>query len=77
MVGSSTAAYKKLYPKVAKELLIGNKVTIQYSKINLDTSSEQEIDNTDINKNDILEKLSEINGNVQVINAKLDGRNIV
>ena len=57
--------------------MIGNKVTIQYSKINLDTSSEQEIDNTDINKNDILEKLSEINGNVQVINAKLDGRNIV
>ena len=42
--------------------MIGNKVTIQYSKINLDTSSEQEIDNTDINKNDILEKLSEING---------------
>ena len=57
--------------------MIGNKVTIQYSKINLDTSSEQEIDNTDINKNDILEKLSEINGNVQVINAKLNGRNIV
>ena len=34
-VGASANAYKKMYPKVRDALLNGEKVTIEYSKINL------------------------------------------
>ena len=34
-IGNSKDAYKKMYPKVRDALLNGEKVTIQYSKINL------------------------------------------
>jgi hypothetical protein len=72
-VGASTSAYKKLYKKVAKELLIGEKVTIEYSKINLlgDTNTSE---NTSVNIDDMYEKLQEINGNVIKTNAMLSGR---
>ena len=66
MVGSSKNAYMKLYEKVAKQLLIGNKVTIEYSKIQLEPQEP----------NDVYEKLQEISGNIKVLNAKLSGRNI-
>ena len=66
MVGSSRNAYVKLYEKVAKQLLIGNKVTIEYSKIQLEPQEP----------NDVYEKLQEISGNIKVLNAKLSGRNI-
>jgi hypothetical protein len=64
MVGSSKNAYVKLYNKVAKQLLIGNKVTIEYSKIQLETQEP----------NDVYEKLQEINGNVLQTHAMLRGR---
>ena len=64
MVGSSVNAYKKLYSKVAKQLLIGNKVTIEYSKIQLESPEP----------NDVYEKLEEINGNLIQTQAMLRGR---
>ena len=64
MVGSSKNAYVKLYDKVAKQLLIGNQVTIEYSKIQLEPQEP----------NDVYEKLQEINGNVLQTNAMLKGR---
>ena len=76
MVGASVNAYKKLYPKVANKLLAGEKVTIRYSKINLDgisNASPPEL----VNATTINEKLSEINGNLIDLNAKLEGKNIL
>ena len=66
-IGSSTVAYKKMYAKVAGQLLQGKKVTIEYTTINklLDKPAEQ---------SDIHEKLKEINGNVLQTNAMLKGR---
>ena len=75
-VGSSGNAYVKLYNKIAKQLLIGNPVTIEYSKINL-TDSVQQSDNTPVQLDDVQEKLQEINGNVLKLSAKIDGRNII
>jgi len=75
-IGSSGKAYVKLYNKIAKQLLIGNPVTIEYSKINL-TDSVQQSDNTPIQLDDVQEKLQEINGNVLKLGAKIDGRNII
>ena len=72
-IGSSGKAYVKLYDKIAKQLLIGNPVTIEYSKINL-TDSVQQSDNTSVQLDDVQEKLQEINGNVLKLSAKIDGR---
>ena len=72
-IGSSGKAYVKLYNKIAKQLLIGNPVTIEYSKINL-TDSVQQSDNTPVQLDDVQEKLQEINGNVLKLGAKIDGR---
>ena len=66
MVGSSANAYKKLYPKVSAQLLAGNEVTIEYSKIQLEAQEP----------NDVYEKLQEISGEIKVLKAKLDGRSI-
>ena len=73
MVGSSTVAYKKLYAKVASELLQGKKVTIAYSKINLDGASNKATDDV-ILSSTVMEKLEEINGNITKTNAMLKGR---
>ena len=73
-VGSSVAAYKRFYPKVAGELLKGNDVTIEYSKINLDTPSA---DSTTPDTNEIImEKLSEIKGFMIKLDANIKGKNI-
>ena len=66
MLGSSANAYKKLYPKVSAQLLAGNEVTIEYSKIQLEAQEP----------NDVYEKLQEISGEIKVLKAKLDGRSI-
>ena len=66
MVGSSANAYKKLYPKISAQLLAGNEVTIEYSKVQLEPQKP----------NDVYEKLQEISGEIKVLNAKLDGKNI-
>ena len=69
-IGSSTVAYKKMYSKVANQLLQGKKVTIEYTTIDklLDKPAE---------KSDVYEKLQEISGEIKTLNAKLDGKNII
>tara|TARA_R100000773_G_scaffold8333_1_gene8065 strand:- start:399 stop:962 length:564 start_codon:yes stop_codon:yes gene_type:complete len=69
-IGSSTVAYKKMYSKVANQLLQGKKVTIEYTTINklLDKPAE---------KSDVYEKLQEISGEIKVLNAKLSGKSIL
>ena len=78
-IGSSTTAYKKMYAKVAAQLLQGKKVTIEYTTIN--KLLEKEVDNKAKDHNvlatTVYEKLQEINGNVLTIKAKLNGKVIM
>jgi RNase P/RNase MRP subunit p29 len=78
-IGSSTVAYKKMYAKVAGQLLQGKKVTIEYTTIN--KLLEKEVDNKakehTVLANTVYEKLQEINGNVLTIKSKLNGKVIV
>ena len=78
-IGSSTVAYKKMYSKVAGQLLQGKKVTIEYTTIN--KLLEKEVDNKakehTVLANTVYEKLQEINGNVLTIKAKLNGKVIM
>jgi hypothetical protein len=78
-IGSSTVAYKKMYAKVAGQLLQGKKVTIEYTTIN--KLLEKEVDNKakehTVLANTVYEKLQEINGNVLTIKSKLNGKVIM
>ena len=77
MVGSSAVAYKKMYAKVANQLLQGKKVTIEYSKIDLDGKELSNTASPDLIKPDsVYEKLQEISGELQVLSAKIDGKRI-
>jgi hypothetical protein len=69
-IGSSTVAYKKMYAKVANQLLQGKKVSIEYTTIDklLDKPAAE---------SDVYEKLQEISGEIKILNAKLDGNNII
>jgi len=75
-IGSSTVAYKKMYSKVANQLLQGKDVTIEYTTIN--KLLEKELDNKakdhTVLATTVYDKLQEINGNVLVGNAMLKGR---
>jgi hypothetical protein len=75
-IGSSTVAYKKMYAKVAGQLLQGKSVSIEYTTIN--KLLEKEVDNKSkdhvILSSTVMDKLDEINGNVLVGNAMLKGR---
>tara|TARA_B100000287_G_scaffold421432_1_gene462127 strand:- start:187 stop:804 length:618 start_codon:yes stop_codon:yes gene_type:complete len=77
-IGSSRLAYETFYPKVRDALLNGEKVTMKFSNINL---KETKLSNSSppemVNPTTINEKLSEINGNLIDLNAKLEGKNIV
>ena len=75
-IGSSTVAYKKMYAKVAGQLLQGKPVTIEYTTINnLFKQPEDNVakDHT-VLATTVYDKLQEINGNVLTIKAKLNGR---
>ena len=78
LITQSRDAYMRLYPKVRDAILSGDKVTIKYSKINL---NENKISNKSpqnmIGATDIYEKISEINGNLKILEAKLEGKNII
>ena len=78
-IGSSTVAYKKMYAKVAGQLLQGKKVTIEYTTIN--KLLEKEVDNLakdhTVLASTVYEKLQEINGNVLTIKSKLGGKEII
>ena len=83
-VGGSGDAYKKLYPKVRDAILAGEKVTIKFSNINLNevvadavTKLSNKTPQNMVGANDIYEKISEINGNLKILEAKLEGNNIV
>ena len=75
-IGSSTVAYKKMYAKVAGQLLQGKPVSIEYTTIN--KLLEKDVDNASkdhtVLATTVYDKLQEINGNVLTIKAKLSGR---
>ena len=75
-IGHSGVAYKKLYKKVAKELLLGKTVTIEYTTITKLLEKPLEVaSSSDIGvAKDVMEKLEEINGNVIQTQAMLRGR---
>ena len=75
-VGHSGKAYVKLYNKVAKELLLGKSVTIEYTTITkLLEKPLEESSSTDIGvAKNVMEKLEEINGNVIQTQTMLRGR---
>ena len=75
-IGHSGKAYSKLYNKVAKELLLGKEVTIEYTTITkllekpLSNASTDDV----VLAKTVMDKLEEVNGNVLVGNAMLKGR---
>jgi hypothetical protein len=75
-IGHSGKAYSKLYSKVAKELLLGKEVTIEYTTITkllekpLSNASTDDV----VLAKTVMEKLEEVNGNVLIGNAMLKGR---
>ena len=75
-IGSSTLAYKKMYSKVASQLLQGKDVTIEYTTINklLEGQQDNKAKDHTVLANTVYEKLEEINGNVLIGNAMLKGR---
>ena len=76
-VGGSGDAYKKMYPKVRDALLNREKVTIEYSNSNFSAELSNKSQPDMIAPDTIQEKLSEINGNLITLNAKLEDKNII
>jgi len=75
-IGHSGKAYLKLYNKVAKELLLGKEVSIEYTTITKlleKPASNASTDDVVLAKT-VMEKLEEVNGNVLIGNAMLKGR---
>ena len=75
-IGSSAVAYKKMYAKVAGQLLQGKDVTIEYTTINnlLDKDVDNQAKDHTVLATTVYDKLQEINGNVLIGNAMLKGR---
>jgi hypothetical protein len=75
-IGHSGKAYLKLYNKVAKQLLQGKDVAIEYTTINklLEGQVDNKAKDHTVLANTVYEKLEEINGNVLIGNAMLKGR---
>jgi hypothetical protein len=76
-IGNSTVAYKKMYAKVAGQLLQGKKVSIEYlniSKLLEDKPVDNKAKDHMILADSVYEKLQEINGGVIALNAKIKGR---
>ena len=75
-IGSSTVAYKKMYAKVAGQLLQGKDVSIEYTTINklLEKPVDNKAKDHTVLASTVYDKLQEINGNVLTIKSKLSGR---
>ncbi len=75
-IGSSTVAYKKMYAKVAGQLLQGKDVSIEYTTINnlLNKDVDNKAKDHTVLATTVYDKLQEINGNVLTGNAMLKGR---
>ena len=70
-IGSSVDAYKFVYPRVAAAIEAGISVEVEY--IDYDGDIQEIVDES---SNNVMDKLSEISGEIQVLSAKLDGRKI-
>ena len=75
-ISRSQVAYKKLYDKVAKQLLQGKEVSIEYTTIGnlLEGKQDNKAKDHLVLADTVYEKLQEINGNVLKTNAMLKGR---
>src|SRR6056300_165369 len=65
-VGNSGVAYKKLYPKVADAILAGEEVTIKYSNVK-----------DMLNIDELLLQVSDLRGQVKILEAEKQGRRIL
>jgi len=70
-VGNSVDAYKFVYPRVAAAIEAGLNVEVEY--IDYDGDVQEIVDKS---SNNVMDKLSEISGEIQVLSAKLDNRKI-
>ena len=77
MIGRSRDAYKRMYDKVAKQILAGKKVTITVSSIDFDKPISNDSPPDMIHPDFIKEDISEIKGMMKQLIAKLEGRNIL
>ena len=70
-VGNSVDAYKFVYPRVAAAIEAGLSVEVEY--IDYDGDVQEIVDES---SNNVMDKLSELSGEIQMLSAKLDGRKI-
>ena len=76
-IGSSVDAYKFVYPRVLAAIESGLDVEVTYIDYDGDVKEISNKANDDvILTSTVIDKLSEISGEIQVISAKLDGRKI-
>ena len=75
-VGSSVSAYKFVYPRVSEAILSGQDVEVTYvdydGEVQLSNKSTEDV----VVATTVMDKLSEISGEVQLLSAKLDGKEL-
>ena len=71
-VGYSRDAYAFVYPRVAAAIESGLRVSVEYIDYDGDIPELTQ----KVPKDDIMDKLKEISGEVQILSAKLDGKRI-
>ena len=76
-IGSSVDAYKFVYPRVVSAIEAGIDVEVEYIDFdgNVEDISSKSTDD-DILAGSVMDKLSEISGEIQILSAKLDGKRI-
>ena len=72
-VGYSRDAYAFVYPRVAAAIESGIRVSVEY----IDYDGDIPELTKEVPKDDIMDKLKEISGEVQILSAKLDGKKII
>ena len=75
-IGSSTQAYKRIYPKIASALINNEKVTIEIVDLTNNESVNNKSSDEYINAREVWDKLAEINGNIKTLNANMDNKHI-
>ena len=76
-IGSSVDAYKFVYPRVVSAIEAGIDVEVEYIDFdgNIEDIPSKSTDDV-ILAGSVMDKLSEISGEIQVLSAKLDGKRI-
>ena len=76
-IGSSVDAYKFVYPRVVSAIEAGIDVEVEYIDFdgNVKDISSKSTDDV-ILAGSVMDKLSEISGEIQILSAKLDGKRI-